>query len=350
MEPTHRFLRACLRLPVDRTPAWMMRQAGRYLPQYRAVRQRASFLDLCKNPDLSCEVTLQPIDEYSPDAAILFCDILIPLEAMGMSLEFTEEGPKLPSPVRDRTAIDRLGVPDPEATMPFVLEAVRRIRKALADRVPLIGFAGAPFTLAAYAVEGGGSQNYLHLKRLLFSDRRSAHLLLDKLAATVALYLEAQVAAGAQAVQIFDTWAGILSPVDYDEFALRQTKAVIDALRASPTWSRTPVPIIYYVNGGAPLLERMRRTGADVIGLDWKTDLADARRRLPGVAVQGNMDPTYLFASKAEIEARVRDILEAGRVEPGHVFNLGHGVLPPTDPEHVRAMFEAVRKHGVRTS
>ncbi len=345
MEPTHRFLRACQRLPVDRTPAWMMRQAGRYLPQYRAVRQRASFLELCKNPDLACEVTLQPIDEFAPDAAILFCDILIPLEAMGMTLEFTEEGPQLPSPIRTPADVDRLSTPDPEEGTPFVMEAIRRIKKGLAGRVPLIGFAGAPLTLAAYAVEGGGSQQYADLKKLLFADPVTAHALLAKITATIVRYLEAQVAAGAEALQLFDTWAGILAPADYEEYAGRYARAVIDGLRASPTWAAGGVPIIYYVNGGAPLLEQMQGTGADVIGLDWKIDMADARRRLGATAVQGNLDPTHLFASPERIEERVRRILAAaGPV--GHVFNLGHGVLPPTDPEHVRAMFAAVRKHG----
>jgi uroporphyrinogen decarboxylase len=327
----------------------MMRQAGRYLPQYRAVRERASFLELCKNPELACEVTLQPIDEFGMDAAILFCDILIPLEAMGMTLEFTDEGPKLPHPVRDRAAIERLVVPDPVASMPFVMEAVRRIRVGLRDRVPLIGFAGAPLTLAAYAVEGGGSQNYTHLKRLLFADPASAHMLLEKLADTVARYLEAQIEAGAQAVQLFDTWAGILSPPDYDEFALRHARSVVDRLRGSDTWKRDAVPIIYYVNGGASLLERMRETGAEVIGLDWRVDIGDARRRLGDLAVQGNLDPTFLFASRDRIEERVRTILRAAADRPGHIFNLGHGVLPQTDVEHVRAMFEAVRRHGTRT-
>ncbi len=324
-----------------------MRQAGRYLPQYRAVRARASFLELCKTPDLATEVTLQPIEAFAPDAAILFSDILIPLEAMGMRLEFTEEGPKLPEPLRDRAAIDRLAIPDPESSMPFVMEAVRRIRRALGDRVPLIGFAGAPFTLAAYAVEGGGSQNYLNLKRLVFGDAPAAEALLEKLARTVALYLEAQVAAGAQALQLFDTWAGLLSPADYQEHAGRWAQRVFELLRASPTWGRGPVPLIYYINGGAPLLEQMHRTGADVIGIDWKTDLRDARRRLGETPLQGNLDPTYLFAAPERIVTRVREILAAAG-PLGHVFNLGHGVLPQTDPEHVRVMFEAVRQYGAR--
>jgi uroporphyrinogen decarboxylase len=312
----------------------MMRQAGRYLPQYRAVRATTTFLGLCKSPDLACEVTLQPIDEFGMDAAILFSDILVPLEAMGMALDFTEEGPKLPEPVRDAAAIDRLIVPDPEEKTPFVMEALRRIKKGLAGRVPLIGFAGAPLTLAAYAVEGGGSTQYTNLKRLLHASPADAHRLLDKLARTVATYLEAQIAAGAEALQLFDTWAGILSPPDFREFAARHATAVFDALRASPTWARTGgVPLVYYVNGGYPFLEQMRGTGADMIGLDWKMDIADARRRLGSVPVQ------------AVIEARVAEILRnAGPL--GHVFNLGHGVLPPTNPEHVRAMVQAVHQHG----
>jgi uroporphyrinogen decarboxylase len=324
----------------------MMRQAGRYLPQYRAVRSKTTFLGLCKTPDLATEVTLQPIDEFGMDAAILFSDILIPLEAMGMPLEFTEEGPKLPEPLRDRAAIDRLVVPDPEEKTGFVMEAIRRIKAGLADRVPLIGFAGAPLTLAAYAVEGGGSTQYTNLKRLLHADPKDAHVLLEKLADTVATYLEAQVAAGAQALQLFDTWAGILAPPDFVEFAARHATGVFQKLRSSATWARTGgVPLVYYVNGGHPFLEKMRETGADVIGLDWKMDIGDARRRLGKVPVQGNLDPTLLFAEPAAIEARVKDILAAaGPV--GHVFNLGHGVLPPTNPEHVRAMVQAVHRHG----
>lgn len=342
----HRFLAACLRQPVDRTPVWMMRQAGRYLPQYRAVRARTTFLGLCKSPDLACEVTLQPIDEFGMDAAILFSDILIPLEAMGMRLEFTEEGPKL-EPVRAQADVERLGVPDPEATMPFVMEAVRRIRAALADRVPLIGFAGGPFTLASYAVEGGGSKDFAALKRLLYADPRSAQRLLEKLTRTVAAYLEAQVAAGAQAVQIFDTWAGVLAPEDFEEFALRWARTLVSELRASAAWRGGPVPIIYYVNGCAPYLEAMREVGADVIGVDWRIDLGIARRRLgPGLAVQGNLDPCVLLGPKELIDARVAAVIGAAGPEPGHVFNLGHGVLPPTDPEHVRAMVAAVHRHG----
>lgn len=326
----------------------MMRQAGRYLPQYREVRARVSFIELCKTPDLACEVTIQPIDEFGFDAAILFCDILIPLEAMGMALDFTP-APVLPDPVRDRAAIDRLVVPDPEATMPFVMEAVRKIRKALDGRAPLIGFAGAPFTLASYAVEGGGSKSYPNLKAMLYQQRDAAHALLDKLSECCATYLEAQVAAGAQAVQLFDSWAGILSPRDFREFALRYAKLTFDRLRSSPTWNKGGVPIIYFVNGCAPYLDDYRDTGADVLGIDWRVDLDVARARLgTDVAVQGNLDPTCLFLPPQELRERVREVIDKAGDAPGHVFNLGHGVLPMTDPESVRVMVNAVKELSKR--
>jgi uroporphyrinogen decarboxylase len=342
----HLFLRACRRQPVERTPVWMMRQAGRYLPQYLAVRAKVTFLELCKTPELACEVTLQPIDEFGFDAAILFSDILIPMEAMGMELVFEADGgPKLPRPVRDRAGVDALVVPDPEDTLPFVLDAVRLIRKRLAGRVPLIGFAGAPFTLATYAVEGGGSKSYPHTKALMYKDPAAAHALLDKLAACCATYLEAQVAAGAQAVQIFDSWAGILSPRDFREFALRYARQVIDLLRASPTWRAGGVPIIYFANGCAPYLDDYASSGADVLGVDWRVDIGEVRRRVGnGVALQGNLDPTCLFLPPDALRERVREVLDSHGPGPGHVFNLGHGVLPSTNPEHVRVMVQAVRE------
>lgn len=350
MAPTdYLFLRACRRQPVERTPVWMMRQAGRYLPQYRAVRSKVSFIELCKTPELACEVTLQPIDEFGFDAAILFSDILVPLEAMGMGLVFDDDGPSLPDPVRDRAGIDRLRVPDPETELGFVCDAVRLIRSNLEGRVPLIGFAGAPFTLATYAVEGGGSKSYTHTKALMFQDPEAAHALLDKLAACCATYLEAQVAAGAQAVQLFDSWAGILSPRDFREFALRPAKLVIDMLRASPTWQSGGVPIIYFVNGCAPYLDDYASSGADVLGVDWRVDLGEVRRRVgQGVALQGNMDPTCLFLPPERIRERVGEVLASHGNGPGHIFNLGHGVLPPTNPEHVRAMVQAVRELSAR--
>ena len=342
------FLRACRRQPVERTPIWMMRQAGRYLPAYREVRARASFLDLCRNPDLSCEVTLQPIDEFGFDAAILFSDILITLPAMGIEVAFPDSGPKIGTPIRSHAAIEALHVPDPVAELPFVMAAVSQIKAALAGRVPLIGFAGAPLTMLTYAVEGGGSKDYAHTKALLYGAPASAHALLDKLARTCASYLEAQVAAGADAVQIFDSWGGIVSPGDFRDYPLRYARQVIDLLRASPVVSARGVPIIYFVNGCAPYLDDYASSGADVLGVDWRVGIDEVRRRVgDGVALQGNLDPGALFAPPGEIRARVADILaRAGAV--GHIFNLGHGVLPETNPEHVRAMVTAVKELSAR--
>ncbi len=345
----HLFLRACRRQPVPRTPVWMMRQAGRYMAEYREVRAKVSFIDLCKTPELACQVTMQPIDAFGFDAAILFCDILVPLEAMGMGLVFGSGGPKLPEPVRDRAAIDKLRVPDPEQELGFVCDAVRLIRKTLDGRVPLIGFAGAPFTLASYAVEGGGSKSYPHTKALMYGDPEAAHVLLDKLAENCATYLEAQVAAGAQAVQLFDSWAGILSPRDFREYALRPAKLVIERLRSSPTWRDGGVPIIYFVNGCAPYLEDYARSGADVLGIDWRIDLAEVRKRIGhDVALQGNLDPTCLFLPPDKLRERVAEVLDSHGPGNGHIFNLGHGILPMTDPERVRVMVEAVRELSTR--
>ena len=332
-----RFLAACRREPVDRPPVWMMRQAGRYLPEYREVREKVGFLELCKTPDLACEVTCQPIRRFGFDAAILFSDILIPVEAMGVPVEFVEErGPVLAAPIRTRGDLDRLHVPDPEAEMPFVPEAVRRIRRALPG-TPLIGFSGAPVTLAAYMIEGGGSKNFVELKRFLWADPEAARRLLRLITDTVTRYLEAQVAAGAQAVQLFDTWAGVLAPSDYDEAALPYVTEIVARLK------RTGVPVIYFVNGAAPLLDRMRRTGADVVGLDWRVDLAAARAQLgPEVAVQGNLDPVALHAPPEVVAARTRAVLAAGG-GTGHVFNLGHGILPDTPLAGVAAMLAAIR-------
>ncbi len=337
------FLRACRRQPVERTPIWMMRQAGRYLPSYRAVRSRASFLEMCRTPALACEVTLQPIDQFGFDAAILFSDILVTLPPMGLEVAFPEKGPVIADPVRDRAAIDRLVVPDPVAELPYVMEAVRQIRAGLAGRVPLIGFAGAPFTLVTYAVEGGGSKDYVNTKRLLFGDPEAAHALLEKMADTVAAYLAAQVEAGAQAVQLFDSWAGILSPRDFEEYALRWARHVIARLRAHPAVAAAGVPVIYFVNGCAPYLDSYPTSGADVLGVDWRIELATVRRRVgDGVALQGNLDPGALFLPPDALRARVEAILDEGGPR-GHIFNLGHGVTPPTDPERVRVMVETVK-------
>ena len=335
------FLRACRREPVERTPTWMMRQAGRYLPAYRAVRARASFLELCRTPELACEVTLQPIDEFGFDAAILFSDILITLPAMGIDIDFPDAGPKIARPVRTASEIASLAVPDPVAELPFVMDAVRLIKAALAPRgVPLIGFAGAPLTMMTYAVEGGGSKDYAHTRRLLFGAPRDAHALLDKLARTCGTYLAAQLEAGADCVMLFDSWGGIVSPGDFREFPLRYARRVIELVRAA----HPKAPIIYFVNGCAPYLDDYASSGADVLGVDWRVGIDEVRRRVgEGVALQGNLDPGALFGPPAEIRARVADIL-ARAGSRGHIFNLGHGVLPETDPEHVRAMVTAVRE------
>jgi uroporphyrinogen decarboxylase len=339
----HLFLRACRRQPVPRTPIWMMRQAGRYLPAYRAVRARASFLELCRNPQLACEVTLQPIDEFGFDAAILFSDILITLPAMGIEVEFPDAGPKIQRPVRTSADIAALAVPEPVRE---VIDAVATIKRALAGRVPLIGFAGAPLTMLTYAVEGGGSKDYAHTKRMLYGAPKDAHALLDKLARTCARFLEAQVAAGADCVQLFDSWGGIVSPGDFRDYPLRYAKQVIELLRQGPA---RDVPIIYFVNGCAPYLDDYASSGADVLGVDWRVAIDEVRRRVgPNVALQGNLDPGALFATPAEIRTRVADILaRAGTT--GHIFNLGHGVLPETDPEHVRAMVVAVKELSQRS-
>ncbi|MFH0902462.1 MAG: uroporphyrinogen decarboxylase [Pseudomonadota bacterium] len=345
MEPAHRFLRACYRLPVDQTPVWFMRQAGRYLPQYRALRKQANFGEMLKNPDLACEATMQPIRELDPDAAIIFSDILVPLQAMGLHLDYAEDGPVL-QPVRSPDDIGRLQPCDPDDKMPFLAKSISMVKRALAGKVPLIGFAGAPFTLASYAVEGGGSKSYTQLKRLLFGDPAAAHLLLDKLDRAVIDTLGAQIAAGVQAVQLFDTWASILSPRDFEEFALRHVRTVISAVRSEHGGAAArAVPIIYYVNGVAPYLSSLESSGADVVGLDYRVSIAEARARLgPGIAVQGNLDPAALFLPAGELAARtIETVLQAG-ARPGYIFNVGHGLLPETDPDSVRAVITAVRQ------
>jgi uroporphyrinogen decarboxylase len=324
----------------------MMRQAGRYMAEYQAVRSKVSFLELCRTPELACKVTLQPIDRFGFDAAILFSDILVVLPPMGLEVEFGDGGPELPSPIRSAADARALVVPDPVDDLGFVMEAVRQIRRALDGRVPLIGFAGAPFTLATYAVEGGGSKSYERTKGLMFADPDTFHLVLDRLARTVAAYLEAQVEAGAEAVQLFDSWAGILAPGDFREFALRYARQVVDLLRESRTWAAGGgVPIIYFVNGCAPYLDDCARSGADVLGIDWRVDMGEVRRRIGDrMAVQGNLDPTSLFAPEDRLRRRVAEVLGSAGDAPGHIFNLGHGILPGTDPARVALVVDAVRE------
>ncbi len=340
-----RFLRALLKEPVDVTPVWMMRQAGRYLPEYRAARARAgSFMDLCRNPELACEVTLQPLERFPLDAAILFSDILTVPDAMGLGLYFAEgEGPRFERPVRSEADIDRLGVPDPEQELGYVMDAVRLIRRELAGRVPLIGFSGSPWTLATYMVEGGSSKEYARVKGMMYDRPELMHRLLETVAEAVTAYLNAQIRAGAQAVQIFDTWGGILTPRDYREFSLRHMARIVEGLIREHEGRR--VPVILFTKGGGAWLEDMAATGADALGLDWTIDIGEARTRVGDqVALQGNMDPCVLYASPERIRREVADILAAYGHGSGHVFNLGHGIHPGVDPEHAAAFIEAVHE------
>lgn len=336
------FLRACRGEKVEYTPVWLMRQAGRYLPQYQAVRANVDFLSLCKTPELAAEVTLQPVEILGVDAAILFSDILIPVEAMGMSLEFPEKyGPTLSEPIRNKSAVDRLIVPDTEDDTPFIIETIKILREKLKNKVPLIGFSGAPFTLATYMIEGGSSKNFIHTKKMMFQNNRLFNYLMDKLTLTVISYLSAQIRAGVQAVQIFDTWAGVLTPFDYKEAVLPYVKKAISELK------KEGVPIIYFANDCAGKLKEIRKSGADVIGIDWKIDIGDAIKNLgKKVVVQGNLDPCALFLSREEIEERVKDILWKGEAAKGHIFNLGHGILPETPVENAIALVEAVHKYS----
>jgi uroporphyrinogen decarboxylase len=340
-----RFLRALLRQPVDMTPVWMMRQAGRYLPEYRATRKKAGdFLSLCQNPELACEVTLQPLERFPLDAAILFSDILTIPDAMGLGLYFEEgEGPRFRHPVQDKAAIDALPIPDPEEELRYVMDAVRTIRRELDGRVPLIGFSGSPWTLATYMVEGGSTKNFALSKGMMFDRPELMHALLEKLAASVTSYLNAQIAAGAQAVMIFDTWGGTLTPSDYREFSLAYMQRIVENLTREAEGRK--VPVVLFTKGGGQWLEAMADTGCDALGLDWTTDIGEARNRVGGrVALQGNMDPSTLYASPAVIRRSVDKILEDYGTGTGHVFNLGHGIHPGVDPEHAAAMVEAVHE------
>ncbi len=338
-----RFLKACRREAVDRTPVWFMRQAGRYMREYQAIRAKHSILEVCRTPALAAEVTLQPIERFPLDAAIIFADILLPLEPMGLRFSFEEgEGPVIQNPVRDRAAVDRLRVPDPEE-LGYVGEAVRMARQALAGRVPLIGFAGAPFTLASYMIEGGGSRQYLWTKQFMYCEPEAWHRLMDKLARTITGYLRLQIRAGAQAVQLFDSWVGCLSPGDYAEYVLPHVRLIFEGLKGEG------VPAIHFGTGTGALLPLMREAGGDVIGVDWRVHLDEAWRLLGyEVGIQGNLDPVVLFAPLHEIERRVADILRRAGGRPGHVFNLGHGILPGTPVERVAATVDLVHKLSQR--
>jgi uroporphyrinogen decarboxylase len=343
---SHCFIDALLCRPVQRTPVWMMRQAGRYLPEYRALRAKAgSFMNLCTNPELACEVTLQPLRRFSFDAAILFSDILTIPDAMGLGLHFVEnEGPKFERPLSTAAEVNSLPVPDPETELRYVMDAVRLIRRNLNGEVPLIGFSGSPWTLATYMIEGSSSRSFEKIKRWMYSDPRSMHALLEKLADAVALYLNAQIAAGAEAVMIFDTWGGNLSTEDYLMFSLAYARSVRERLRLDPE-DGNQIPTIFFTKGGGQWLEAMADSGYSALGLDWTTDLGLARSRVGNrVALQGNMDPMVLFAEPAVIREKVRTVLERYGKGSGHVFNLGHGIVPGINPEHVQTMVEAVHE------
>ncbi len=338
-------LRALRRQPVERTPVWMMRQAGRYLPEYRAVRKKAgSFMQLCTNPDLACEVTLQPLERFRFDAAILFSDILTVPDAMGMGLYFVEgEGPKFENPVRCSADIEQLPIPDPEVELKYVMDAVRQIKSSLNGRVPLIGFSGSPWTLATYMIEGESSRDFRRIKTLMYSQPDAMHSLLEKVTDAVIHYLNAQVAAGVQTVMLFDTWGGSLSTQDYISFSLNYAKRVLKGLNLNDT--EPSVPSILFTKGGGQWLESMAATGYSALGLDWTTEISDARNRVGNhVALQGNLDPTVLYAEPEIIRQKVHSILQQYGSGSGHVFNLGHGIHPQMNPEHVHAMVEAVHE------
>ena len=339
-------LRALLRQPTPRTPLWMMRQAGRYLPEYRALRARAgSFLALCTNPDYACEVTLQPLARFPLDAAILFSDILTIPHALGLGLEFEAgEGPTLERPVRSAADIDRLPTLDPERELRYVMDAVRLIRRELGGRVPLIGFAGSPWTVGTYVVEGGSSKNFARIKAMMYGEPGQLHRLLEKLAIATTDYLNAQIKAGAQAVMIFDTWGGVLAPPNYLEFSHAYMARIVQGLLREHDGRRVPA-VLFTKGGGTDTLAALARTGADALGVDWCTSLKDARIAVRDrVALQGNLDPSVLYAPPAVIRAEVGRVLESFGTGSGHVFNLGHGIHPDVPPEHAGAMVAAVHE------
>ncbi len=335
---TTRLLDACFGKPVDTTPVWLMRQAGRYLPEYRALREKLSFIELCRRPDVAAEVTLQPLARFELDAAIIFADILLPLEGMGVGFHFDAgDGPVIERTVRTAADLDGLHVGDPRADTPYVLDALRLAARELGGRVPLIGFAGAPFTLASYVVEGGHSRHYAEVKKLMLAEPATFEGLMDLLADTVAAHLLAQIEAGAQVVQLFDSWAGALGPRDYERFVAPHSRKVLDAVGGRG------VPVIHFAGGASGMLAQVRAAGGDVVGVDWRIDLDRARDELgEGVAVQGNLDPAVLLGPLDEVERHAADVLARARRRPGHIFNLGHGVLPATPPDTVARLVEFV--------
>jgi uroporphyrinogen decarboxylase len=341
-----RFLKACRRQPVDATPVWFMRQAGRYLPEYRALRERHSILELCHAPELAAEVTLQPVRRMPVDAAIIFADILLPFEPLGLGLSFAAgEGPVIARPIRDPAAVAALPDVDPAVDLAYVLETVRRVRAALAPEVALIGFAGAPFTLASYAIEGGASRDFARTKRFMYGQPDAWHALLDRLAGLVGTFLAAQVRAGAGAVQMFDSWVGCLAPADYRQYVQPHSRRALELARAGGT------PVIHFGTGNAGMLADFAAAGGDVVGVDWRVSLDQAWRIIGADrAIQGNLDPLALFAPAPELERRVRDVLAAAAGRPGHIFNLGHGVLPDTPIDALQRVVDLVHSATSKTA
>jgi uroporphyrinogen decarboxylase len=335
---TSPFMRACRREQVPYTPVWLMRQAGRYMKEYREVRARHSFLEMCKQPEVAAEVTVYAAHRLNVDAAIIFADILLIIEPMGLDLEFAKgEGPVIHNPVRTARDVERVREVEDVGSLSYVYEAIRLTRRELRADLPLIGFCGAPFTLASYICEGGGSKNYVNTKRLMYTDSGAWHALMSRIARALSLYLNAQIEAGAQAVQLFDSWVGALSPDDYREYVLPHTRAVIRNVRAG-------VPVIHFGTGTAALLELMKEAGGDVLGLDWRVRLDEAWARLGDVAIMGNFDSIALFTTPEVVRRRAKDILDQAANRPGHIFNLGHGILPETPVENVVALVEAVHE------
>ncbi|HXE98405.1 MAG TPA: uroporphyrinogen decarboxylase [Dongiaceae bacterium] len=333
-----RFLDACWGKPVDRTPVWLMRQAGRYLPEYMAVRSKCTFLELCKTPELAAEVTIQPVDILGVDAAIMFSDILTPVEPMGMKLDFVP-GPVFESPIRSMADVEKLRIPQMEQDVPYVLETIKILRRELAGKVPLIGFGGAPFTLACYMVEGKGSKDFAQIKRMMYAAPDVYAALMEKITTMSIEYLNAQIAAGAQCIQIFDTWGGILSPADYERYVSPYTARLINGL------NRMETPVIHFVKGSGAMLDTVKKVGGDVMGLDWHVKLGAARDLIgPQMAVQGNLDPTVLYATREIIEREVKRVIDENAGRPGHIFNLGHGILPTVPPENAKFMVECVHR------
>lgn len=343
-----RYLRALLRQPVDKTPVWVMRQAGRYLPEYREVRAKAGdFMTLCSTPELACEVTLQPLRRFDLDAAIIFSDILTIPDAMGLGLHFVAgEGPKFKKVIQSSADIAKLTVPDMEDSLGYVMDAIRLTRKEIDGKVPLIGFSGSPWTLACYMVEGGSSKDFAKVKGMMFDAPEQMHALLNVLAKSVTAYLNAQIAAGAQSIMLFDTWGGALSSENYQQFSLSYMQQIVEGLNRESEGRKVPVTL--FTKGGGQWLEMMAETGVDAVGLDWTTDLSKARARVGDkVALQGNMDPCVLYASPDRVEQEVASVLASyGKAETGHVFNLGHGIHPTINPDNMQRLVDSVHKHS----